>query len=959
MAGEIEQVFIELVVNDDQLVSSAEKLAEMGVVDKKLAQSFKETNAALAGRSKVLQDVGTGMTVVTNEGKKVKSSFDDVNKSVDNLTKTFIQGFEEGVIAELKKAGVSTKEFNDALKKVGSEGVKGTDSLRTKMRELTQQMAALKLKGEENTEQYKKLTKEAGHLRDAINDEIKTAGSDTRVFDGLISAATGVAGAFSIAQGAAALFGEEDKELQQTLIKVQATLSILNGLQAIQNVLQKESAAAILANTIATKAQAAVQTVLTFVIGGTTGALKAFRIALAATGVGLLVIGLYELITALDFTDESLEEVNAEIQKNKDLLEADIKAVQDRTEVELSRLRSLGAAESELIKEKGRSLQMEYALIEAGNQRLQSELRTIDRTTDAWFAKNKALEESFDRQQKLGKTIQQLSYDLTKTVKDEEKKRVDDAKSAAKEREALEKERIAKLKEQRLSEFNDYQAQLDLQLLKVEKGSEEELALIKRKATNALQIELENDKLTLNQKKYLIQKHLQDQADLEKQYRSKRTIETYQDNLAEINAELQQLNITNDEKLALTIEAIEATAVLEREAAEGNASKIKEIEAKKNKDIRDARIQSIQEALDYEQQLYELNNAAIVRGLQRAVSDQNSTVDQRISAIKRLQDIQLGAINKELDALNKQRSQKLISDEQYFLKYGQLLDKKKQVTEDAEQKITDTVKQENEKRKADDQARLDFVLQTASQILSVVQSFAQNNAERENQAIQTQKQQLQDLRDNGAITEKQYLARLKKVEAEEKKIRRQQAEREKAIAIFQIAVNTAQAVIKAFATTGPIAGAVLAAVVAGIGAAQIAAVASRPLPKFARGTKYAPEGDAIVAEDRPEIIERRGRRTLVKEKAVVRLEQGDIVYNAFETQRLLQHDVVPHVSNEIMKTTTINDQVIDYNKMAAALKKVIPEHSETNFIWDEHGVNKWVQKGLNTTYYNKNRYGKK
>jgi hypothetical protein len=65
------------------------------------------------------------------------------------------------------------------------------------------------------------------------------------------------------------------------------------------------------------------------------------------------------------------------------------------------------------------------------------------------------------------------------------------------------------------------------------------------------------------------------------------------------------------------------------------------------------------------------------------------------------------------------------------------------------------------------------------------------------------------------------------------KVKRQQAIADKAQALFNIAINTAQAVSKA-TTTGPGAAAIIPLVIA-LGAIQAAVVAARPIPKFEKG----------------------------------------------------------------------------------------------------------------------------
>ncbi len=980
MAGEVEQIFIEFVVDDAALTATVDKLAEAGTIDKKLAQTFKETNQALTARGATLRDLGGSMAVVSNENKKIKVSFDDVNKSVDNFTNNFIEGFEEGVVQELKKAGVSTKEFNEALKKVGTEGVKSTTTLRQALRNTTEQMAQLKAAGKDNEEEYKRLTKEAGRLKDAMNDvnqEIRTAGgSDTRVFDGLISAATGVAGAFSVAQGASALFGSEDEELQKTLLKVQGALAILNGLQAVQNVLQKESAASILANNIAMKAEIATQKIYAFVVGESTGALKVFKIALATTGVGLLVIALSYLIAKFNEGSDATEKFNQRLADLNTQTEKAIENIRNQAEINQAQLDLVGAKGSEKIRQRMNDLAKENVELisqirllgdEIDGLKKKAELIKINFGVNAVPAELKeSIDKAIAEQDRLKKEVftnnQKLKVDsintqaaITTETKAENEKRLADAKAAAKEREAAEKERIAKAKEQRLSEFNDFKASLELQLLEVEKGSEKELELRKSIGRISLQIELENDKLTLNQKKLLIQNYFKDRKELELKFRSEIRTQELEKNLAEVTADLQNIQLTNDEKLALTIEAIQTQSAIELEAANDNASKIKEITAKRDRAIKDATLQSIQSTLDYELQLYEVNNDKVLRALQANADNQNLPFVARIDAINKAKDIQLKAIDIELKALNSQRAKRLISDQDYFLQYGKLLNKKEKLIEDSEKKTTGITIDENEKKKQSDEQRIRTAIDVASTALQVYQSFAQNTTERENIAISEQKEKLKELKENGAITEKQYMARLKKVEAEEKRIRVQQAEREKRIAIFNAFLGIPQAILKGLQQGGPI----LAAIYGALATAQLVAVASRPIPKFAKGVHYAPEGEALVAEDRPEIVESAGVRTLYKTKQVVRLQKGDVVYNAFETQKLLQQNV-PNVSKDIIHNGyEINNGVaIDYGKMAKAFKSAIPD-KEYGLNINEHGFEKWVREGLTTTKYYNKRYGKK
>ena len=51
-----------------------------------------------------------------------------------------------------------------------------------------------------------------------------------------------MAGAASVATGIMGLLGTENKEVAKAIMKVQSVLAVLNGVQAIANVLNKDSA---------------------------------------------------------------------------------------------------------------------------------------------------------------------------------------------------------------------------------------------------------------------------------------------------------------------------------------------------------------------------------------------------------------------------------------------------------------------------------------------------------------------------------------------------------------------------------------------------------------------------------------------------------------------------------------------------------------------------------------------
>jgi hypothetical protein len=169
-------------------------------------------------------------------------------------------------------------------------------SLKSELRSMEQQLQQMEASGQAGTEAFKQLQQQAGKVKDQIGDTknaIKALSSDTFKLDAFAQAAQGIAGGFAAAQGAISLFGGENKAVEEAIRKTQGAMALLQGVTAITNVLQKESA---LRLGIASVAQATYTTV----VGASTGAMKLFRLALASTGIGALVVGLGMLISNFD-----------------------------------------------------------------------------------------------------------------------------------------------------------------------------------------------------------------------------------------------------------------------------------------------------------------------------------------------------------------------------------------------------------------------------------------------------------------------------------------------------------------------------------------------------------------------------------------------------------------------------------------------------------------------------------
>jgi len=175
------------------------------------AKTLKEQKDALKELNKALGEVkeGSGAFELLND------SANQLKSSMDVLTLSFEDVYGEGV-----------------------------QPLTSKMGELEDRMYAMAAAGQQNTEEFKTLQAEAVRMRRTIQDVDETVdafaqkGARLKGFIGIVS---GIAGGFAVAQGAAALFGEQNEVVEKTLLKVQATMAILNGLQELNTLITEKN----------------------------------------------------------------------------------------------------------------------------------------------------------------------------------------------------------------------------------------------------------------------------------------------------------------------------------------------------------------------------------------------------------------------------------------------------------------------------------------------------------------------------------------------------------------------------------------------------------------------------------------------------------------------------------------------------------------------------------------------
>jgi hypothetical protein len=583
------------------------------------------------------------------EATSLKATVNEVNKANDAVVASAQESSKE-VANAYKSAGksIAAAFSGGEVKKALADNNKSFEQLTSKGKTLTGQLRSLKneltqleASGKGGTEQFRQLTFEAARLEDQIGDtraRVANLASDTFKFDAAVQATQGLAAGFEIAQGAAALFGSESEDLQKALLKVQAATAIANGVQQVANLLLEESA-------IKTLVLARAESVLAVVTGTSTGALKALRIALAATGIGLLVIGLIALVENFDKVKRALENsipgfkevsnaIGGVVDTIKEWVGASGEADRAATAFESASKKQLAASDAaierierqiDIEKSAGRStvaleIQREQAVINANRAIIADYAKkagTLSQLSDEEKAKAKEVQQSavnavLDASAKITVIRNEAEREASEKAQEEAKKRAEAAKKAA-EDVAKARENLAKLetdalqaqldeREKILSESNAKIQELEKAFLesRFAAGSAEEKKLqdailaIKEQATKSI---AEIDQKAIDDKaakeKEAAEK-AQQEAEKAAEERSKLTIAGID---AQINA-LKTLEIAEGTSLERRIEIIQLESKKRIEDAKENASEIKLINAETEQAIRDERKKSRDEAID-------------------------------------------------------------------------------------------------------------------------------------------------------------------------------------------------------------------------------------------------------------------------------------------------------------------------------------------------------------------------
>ena len=237
---------------------STESVRAGSGIDQSFEQAANAIKTAFTKVDAVIDENLTAIKELQAQNEKLKAQYEKAFMSGNDTQARSLQAQvqeNERIIRARKQiidqAQPIIAELNEEEQKLQQQkkhiegNVEATKSLKAQLRECREQLALMEENGQRGTERFRELQREAGRLTNAIGDanaQAKILSHDNQLLQGTMSLVSGVAGGFTAAQGAVALFAGENENLQRIMLKVQSLMSITMGLQQVMNTLNKDSA---------------------------------------------------------------------------------------------------------------------------------------------------------------------------------------------------------------------------------------------------------------------------------------------------------------------------------------------------------------------------------------------------------------------------------------------------------------------------------------------------------------------------------------------------------------------------------------------------------------------------------------------------------------------------------------------------------------------------------------------
>ena len=311
------------------------------------SDEYKKILEQLIGDQKRLADA---MSAGKNETSAATGSYNALKNEMSALKKVWGEVTDE---ASRDEIGKRIGEINGKLKEFDASignYQRNVGNYASGFKNARQELAALKTQMDnmqEGTAEYNAAFQRAAEITHNLQERqemLRYSASDLGTqLSNISGIAAGLMGGFNALQGVMALTGNKSEELQETMMKLQAGIAIVQGLQGLEGMTKKaqglvegltamifstnETTAAVAAETTAVGANTAAQEANVVATNAATVATNGFKKALVATGIGAIIVLIGSLIAHWeDFKDmvglsnEKLEEFKGVMDKVKTVL---------------------------------------------------------------------------------------------------------------------------------------------------------------------------------------------------------------------------------------------------------------------------------------------------------------------------------------------------------------------------------------------------------------------------------------------------------------------------------------------------------------------------------------------------------------------------------------------------------------------------------------------------------------
>ena len=257
----------------------------------------------------------------------------------DNLSETI-----NNVKRSLTDVGKETTHL-DTIRDKFNKIQNSSAPLKRQLRDLKALMSSMNIDGLSHTEVFEEMAMYAGEVKDAMadaNDAISRFADDNFKLAAMSEGFGLITGAVSTATGVLGMFGVENENVEQTMLKVQSAIAMVNGVQAIATSLNKDSiimhriktiklaatTAMTQSNTVATVANTAATGANTVSTVANTAATKAWNVAKAVSKAllgdwtGLVLIGATALTAYAICSDKATDADEEKADATKEVEDA-------------------------------------------------------------------------------------------------------------------------------------------------------------------------------------------------------------------------------------------------------------------------------------------------------------------------------------------------------------------------------------------------------------------------------------------------------------------------------------------------------------------------------------------------------------------------------------------------------------------------------------------------------------